>query len=1194
MNQFPANLPLSNSTLVLALGSDFGAWRESTIEQLILTDLIDHVADHDGITLDKEAVHSANATPQEIKQFKTESRKALSIIWTLLDKSIQSQVRQSKTGPVALWKELESRFASISADSEIRRATSILARSQPVPLSEVDLLLSDVFTAQATLERHGLHYPVASLVNLFHMCLPKDIFQNTLESIRVSDLSLTVSSLSQILQSRLTTVILSRDDRLTTSNAFHVSNNNNNNNSNYNNNINYCKNCGHNHNQCPHPARESRSLYEFYKEFKISPPPHRIQSYNNWIKAGCPSQAKAQNSVSKSEFTELLSLVKSLINKRDGSNYSSATHSITDSLYKATNVDSLKHHWIMDSGASQSYTWDQSLFSTFSKCSGAVTIGNGKCLEIIGKGDVTINIFRNNCDQSITLHDVYLVPELTCNLLSLGAATSRGCEYTGKGDEITVTKSNVIKLIGKRNYKSGIVELVQFKSSTEANDELLHGLVVATTRSTPAHGSLYYWHVVLNHRNPLDIIKLSKNPANGIILNSDDWPGCASCELCKITRTPQPTLSEPHEPNSMHFDTIVGDVIGKISIPTINGEFYASLFMDIRTRYASVKLHSNCNSSEVTKHLIEFMNLIERQPDKAKNSTRRIRCVRTDMASYYTSDEFGTLLHSKGVVHQFSAPYVPQQNGLAERLNRTLIESTRATLHQGNLPIQFWGFALEAVVTTYNLSPHSAKHDKSPHYLLFGEETTLNHLKPIGSRCTYLLRTTTTKFSPKGKPAILIGYPPFTKAYRLWDENDGKIILSNDVRFNDDDPVTNNNIPISSPAIPVNPTPYNSVNQSTTQPPTNMSSPVPYPHNSDVPDTTEIPTQTESSSEIEIPAQTSLPSDSPSVPDSDDSELNINVLPLKRTEHVSAIERIKNLKHAFIGITTEPFRFTVSPIVDQSDLPTSMPCNEPQLSNTSIAMLIKHSYDPNYPTLKEALSGPQKDLWQQGINKELDTLWSTGTWTAVKRDSISQGLRPITAKLHLRVKTDPVRNTTQYKARFVCRGFNQIAGIDYNETYSPVANFRSIQTLLTIGAHYDYEIHQLDFDAAFLNANIKEEVYIEPIPNVDSRIGIDELYRLNKTLYGLKQSPREWWILLRTTLCALSWHQCLTDQCVFFRDDPQGRQFLAVYVDDLILFTPNTSTMTNAKAQLLHSLESKDLGELSYILGVKVHRDRHK
>lgn len=266
---FPTNLPLVNATPVLELGSDFGAWQESTIEQLILTDLIDH----DGITLDKEAVNSANATTQEIKQFKTESRKALSIIWTLLDKSIQSQVRQSKTGPVALWKELESRFASISADSEIRRATSILSRSQPVPLSEVDLLLSDVFTAQATLERHGLHYPVSSLVNLFHMCLPKGIFQNTLESIRVSDLSLTVSSLSQILHSRLTTVILSRDDRLTTSNAFHVSNNNNNNdnnNNNYNNNnnnVNYCKNCDHNHNQCqcPHPARESRSLYEFYK-----------------------------------------------------------------------------------------------------------------------------------------------------------------------------------------------------------------------------------------------------------------------------------------------------------------------------------------------------------------------------------------------------------------------------------------------------------------------------------------------------------------------------------------------------------------------------------------------------------------------------------------------------------------------------------------------------------------------------------------------------------------------------------------------------------------------------------------------------------------------------------------------------------------------------------------------------------------
>lgn len=144
------------------------------------------------------------------------------------------------------------------------------------------------------------------------------------------------------------------------------------------------------------------------------------------------------------------------------------------------------------------------------------------------------------------------------------------------------------------------------------------------------------------------------------------------------------------------------------------------------------------------------------------------------------------------------------------------------------------------------------------------------------------------------------------------------------------------------------------------------------------------------------------------------------------------------------------------------------------------------------------------------------------------RQDIPTGHKPISAKLHLKIKQDPVRNTIQHKARSVVRGFNQKAGIDYNDIYSPVASFKSILALLTVGASKDYEIHQMDFDAAFLNATIKEEVYVEPIRNFDSRVPDRHVHKLHKTLYGLKQSPREWWLLLQDSriprrLCG--WHR---------------------------------------------------------------------
>jgi hypothetical protein len=199
--------------------------------------------------------------------------------------------------------------------------------------------------------------------------------------------------------------------------------------------------------------------------------------------------------------------------------------------------------------------------------------------------------------------------------------------------------------------------------------------------------------------------------------------------------------------------------------------------------FVSVKLHKYCNSAEVHEHLQEFIAMIERQPDGT--ITRKIRCIRTDMASYYTSATFSQYLKRQGLIQQFSAPYVPKQNGLAERLNRTLIESKRTSLHNGRLPIEFWGEALKSAAITYNYTYHSSV-DGCPHKLLFGESPSLNRLQPLGTRCTYLSRDNDPKFAPKGKPAVLVGYHPDTKAYRLWDTTANKLVISYDVKFNAD------------------------------------------------------------------------------------------------------------------------------------------------------------------------------------------------------------------------------------------------------------------------------------------------------------------------------------------------------------------------------------------------------------------------
>ena len=146
-----------------------------------------YVFNDDGIALVSERPIPDGSTALELSAFKNVYHKAISVIWILLDEQIQNQVRQSKSGPVLLWTELSNRFAAISADCEISRASATLHRISLIPLSEVNRFMAGVFAAHSTLARHGLQYPVASLVNLFRQTLPKEQFRVTLESIRVSN-----------------------------------------------------------------------------------------------------------------------------------------------------------------------------------------------------------------------------------------------------------------------------------------------------------------------------------------------------------------------------------------------------------------------------------------------------------------------------------------------------------------------------------------------------------------------------------------------------------------------------------------------------------------------------------------------------------------------------------------------------------------------------------------------------------------------------------------------------------------------------------------------------------------------------------------------------------------------------------------------------------------------------------------------
>jgi hypothetical protein len=191
------------------------------------------------------------------------------------------------------------------------------------------------------------------------------------------------------------------------------------------------------------------------------------------------------------------------------------------------------------------------------------------------------------------------------------------------------------------------------------------------------------------------------------------------------------------------------------------------------------------------------------------------------------------------------------------------------------------------------------------------------------------------------------------------------------------------------------------------------------------------------------------------------------------------------------------------------------------------------------------------------------------------------------------VKLDDHNKPIRYKARVVVRGFLQEFGVNYDETFAPVAKSKSIKMLLTLASQFDLELKQLDFETAFLNAPLTESVYVKLPQGYDSNTG--KIWKLNKALYGLKQAPYEWNRELDNALVQLGYHATSADPCIYTRATSNGRFIvLSIYVDDTIILyhAKDDGEWLSDKSKIESKYKIQDLGDLHWILNMRVIRNR--
>ena len=242
-------------------------------------------------------------------------------------------------------------------------------------------------------------------------------------------------------------------------------------------------------------------------------------------------------------------------------------------------------------------------------------------------------------------------------------------------------------------------------------------------------------------------------------------------------------------------------------------------------------------------------------------------------------------------------------------------------------------------------------------------------------------------------------------------------------------------------------------------------------------------------------------------------------------------------------------------------------------------------------TLHDALCRDDAPLWQEAAQAEYNALLEHGVWDLAECPA---DRKPIGCGWVFRIKYKADGTVEHYKAHLVAKGFAQKPHLDYTETFAPVVKFASLRTIIAVAAMEDLELDSMDISSAFLNGDLDEEIYMSQ-PEGFAVPGKEHLVcRLKKSLYGLKQSPRQWYQKLNETFMQLGFRRIQSDNCIYVWAKDGLRIMIPVFVDDLTLAATGRPLMDSIKAELQRKFKMRDLGPLHYILGIQVIRDRSK
>ncbi|KAL2227396.1 UNVERIFIED_CONTAM: Retrovirus-related Pol polyprotein from transposon TNT 1-94 [Sesamum indicum] len=548
------------------------------------------------------------------------------------------------------------------------------------------------------------------------------------------------------------------------------------------------------------------------------------------------------------------------------------------------------------------------------------------------------------------------------------------------------------------------------------------------------------------------------------------------------------------------------DVWGPSTVPTHGGNRYFLSIIDNFSRKVFVFLMKH--KSEVFDRFKNWKIFVENQTGK------KLKSLRTDNGLEFCNKNFSDLCEEFGIKRHKTNPYTPQQNGIAERINRTLLDKVRCLLISSGLPKSFWGEAVLTAAHLINMSPSVPLLGKTPDFMWNGRIPDLSALRVFG--CAAFVLQDSDKLDPKSLKCVFIGYPEGTKGYRLWIRSQPgfKVLISRNVTFNENEmPCLAKTQPIETEST------FNKVNLEDNQ---------------------------------------------------EGEELG------NHQEQLGENEQLGNNQEEEFSETQNPLdNYLLTR--DRDRRQTRKPTKLRDFHTSFNTELIKPS------SVEEAL---KSEKWLSAMKEKMKSLKDNKTWVLVPKP---ENASIVDCKWLFKIKQE---NPIKYKARLVAKGFTQKEGIDYNEIFSPVVKYTTVRIILALTAHYDWELKQMDVKTAFLHGDLDENIYMHQPFGFTDISKSDYVCLLKKSLYGLKQSPRQWNKKFDEFMLSLNFTRSQYDHCLYFKHVHDSPIFLVLYVDDMLIASPSVHLISTLQRDLCKAFEMKDLGNAKQILGMNIARDR--